>query len=706
MTDIPPPRREDADPAPARAASTVQPAEARRITSRRRAAARVSLIWAVPVIALVVILGLAWNAFSTRGPLIAVSFADATGITPGETTLKFREVTVGRVETVRFTPDLERVIVDIRVVPDIAEYIGESAQFWVVRPQVTTSGISRLDTVLSGTFIEGDWAAADDGPRPDVFTGMDRPPLIRSTDQGTWVVLSAPSAEGLTEGAPVIFRGIQVGRMENLHLSDSDESVRADVFVEAPHDRRLTTATVFWDVSGFSVSLGSRGVSVDVNSVATLLQGGAMFDTLASGGQPVQPGHVFRLYPDRDAAQAGSFSDDEPGQTRLTVLMPGDLRGLEKDAEVRLGGISVGRVTDLGVVVPEDGPEAGQTMQQVVIALSPSRLGLGTDAASGDVMAWLDGRVAQGMRARAASGGFMGLSLVIELAQVDDAPVAAIDMGAEPYPRMPVTDSDVTDIAGSAQGFLSRIGSLPLEETLKSVQDTANAITAIAASEDTRAVPAALRTTLEEASIAAAEIRAIAQELRAQAAAEKLATAFVDVSAAMDSVRIAADEVPDMVDKIEATADKVEAIDYERLGDSIQRLSDAATDLVQDLNAMLGSDDAAQLPANLSETLKSAAALLTELREGGAVQNLNATLESARAAADEARLAMAGLPDLTARTRAAIARAETVIAAYGERSAFNTELLALMREMRRASGNFGSLARMIERNPRAFILGR
>lgn len=47
-----------------------------------------------------------------------------------------------------------------------------------------------------------------------------------------------------------------------------------------------------------------------------------------------------------------------------------------------------------------------------------------------------------------------------------------------------------------------------------------------------------------------------------------------------------------------------------------------------------------------------------------------------------------------------------MIASYGERGAFNTETINTMRSLRRAAEAFGSLATTIERNPRAFILGR
>ena len=119
MTDRPPnspptvsqPVREGADPA----ALPLRPANAVRRTAAKAARAGVSLIWIVPILALLVTMALAWNAYSGRGTLVSVGFNDATGIVPGETALKFREITVGKVDAVRFTSDLQRVIVDIRV---------------------------------------------------------------------------------------------------------------------------------------------------------------------------------------------------------------------------------------------------------------------------------------------------------------------------------------------------------------------------------------------------------------------------------------------------------------------------------------------------------------------------------------------------------------------------------------------------------------
>ena len=54
-----------------------------------------SFVWLVPILALVVSLGVAWRSFSERGVLIEISFLNASGVTAGETTIRYRDVVIG-----------------------------------------------------------------------------------------------------------------------------------------------------------------------------------------------------------------------------------------------------------------------------------------------------------------------------------------------------------------------------------------------------------------------------------------------------------------------------------------------------------------------------------------------------------------------------------------------------------------------------------
>lgn len=676
----------------------LKPANPVRKTAARAARAGVNVIWIVPILALVVTLAIAWTSFRDRGSLIEVEFADATGITPGETTLRFREITVGRVESVRFTADLTRVVVGLRVDQDLAAYIDEDASFWIVRPQVTAQGVTRLDTVLTGAFIEGYWDS-EVGEPAERFVGLDRPPLVRSDQPGSWITLAMESADGLTEGAPILFRGVAVGRMENVRLDDASDRVLADAFIEAPHDARLTTASVFWDTSGFRLSLGAQGLSFGVNSLSSILQGGIAFDTVVSGGRPVERGHVFTVQPDEDTARNLVFAEEESARLRVAMVIDDSLRGLTRGADVQFQGLRVGQVTDLSVTMSEDEAGRPQVRQLVQLSISPTRLGLPEDSTAEDALAFLTAAVEDGLRARVASSGFFGTSLMVELVDVPGAAPAAIVTEGQAVPLLPSVEGDLDDFSASAQGFLDRIGSLPIEDLLNSARDMLDSITSIAASQDTRALPGALRAAIEDGRLALADISAITAELRESNSGETLAQVLEEASAAFQAVTDAAADVPEMVERIEAAAAAVEEFGFAAVSTQVEGI-------LADLRAMLGSEDAEQLPRNLSNTLEAATGLLNDLRDGDAAGNLNNALSSASSAADQIAASVQQLPALIQRLQATAARADGVLSSYGSRSAFNNEAVAALRELRRATEAFGSLARLIERNPRAFILGR
>ena len=52
--------------------------------------------------------------------------------------------------------DLTQIIVTARMGKGSETYLTEGAQFWVVMPRVGASGVSGLETLVSGSYIEID----------------------------------------------------------------------------------------------------------------------------------------------------------------------------------------------------------------------------------------------------------------------------------------------------------------------------------------------------------------------------------------------------------------------------------------------------------------------------------------------------------------------------------------------------------------------
>lgn len=674
----------------------------------------ISLVWLVPLLAVIVSIGVAWRTYSERGTLIEIEFVEVAGIQVGETVLKFREVEVGRVEAVTFTSDLTRVLVSVRVDKDVAPFIDSDASFWLVRPELTTSGISRLDTVLSGTFIEGLWdnEVTETATR---FVALDAAPLSRTPGSGTWVTLVSPDGGTMAEGAPVIYRGIKVGQLRNVRLDPGSTGVLVDAFVSAPYDKRLSTASVFWDISGFSVSLGPQGLKLNVRSLASVVQGGVEFTTLVTGGESVDQGTKFRVFEDEQTARSSLFSNEIDRPVTVSILLDGSVRNLAVGAPVQFRGLDVGEISALSVR-SDDSPGGTIFRQQVDLTLSPSRMGLPDGLSEGDVLRFLQEQVAEEkLRAQITSIGILGSSLIVDLVPVPDAETAVFEMDAEPFPIMPVVPPDIADISTASNEVLARIQKLPIEDLLRSATDTLDTVRAFVAkdetqkapeavvglvddlrkfvgSDDVQAAPKALRGTLDEA-------QSLLAELNKGDGAQRVLTAIDNVSTAATAVTDAATGLPALVATLTELSNTAKEL-------PLRELADSAKQTVEEIGTFIGSEDMAGLPKTLNDALEQARQMLVELREGGSVTNLNAALESAKSAAASVEKAGDELPQLVERLNGTVTRIDELVAGYGQRSPFGQDVNETLRELKAAAVSIGSLARTIERNPQAFLLGR
>lgn len=687
---------------------------AMRIDPPKRAFWRnLSMVWLVPIVALAVSLGIAWQTYAARGVQIEITFQNASGVTPGETTIRYRDVVIGTVEDVHFTPDLAQVVVKASIDRAVAETLPEDAQFWVVQPEVSARGITGLSTVLSGVYIE---ASFPPGEASEVrrFTGADAPPLMRAGQEGTRITLRTRDANRISEGAPILFRGIEVGQIEAPRLILSGDSVVFDAFIEAPHDRRLTTATRFWDTSGFNVSLGATGLSLNVGNLAALVTGGIAFDTVFSNGEPLNPGYVFDLFPDEQTARQSLFRGVAANAVEIAVEFDGSVNGLTTGAAVRFRGLRVGEVRAIGAVLSDDSG-ARDVRLRTTLAIDPQALGLPDGAGAEETLTFLEEAVADGMRARLATSSLFTAALIVELAELPDAAPATLERPEDSLAIMPSVYSELPDFTATAEGVLERINALPVEDLLNQAITLMASVEAVVSSEGTRQAPDAALALIEdirglvggedtqalpgELREGLAELRAVVEELRLRGAIDRLASVLDSADTIAANTATASADFPALVQDMQTLVDRAQGVEIEELAAAATRLLDSTEELV-------GSDQMRELPPALAGALAEVQQVLAALREGEAVENVNRTLASTRSAADSVAQAMESLPALSARLDRLVTQADSLIASYGARSDFNAEALDVMREFRATARAVTQLARTIERNPNSLLIGR
>lgn len=673
-----------------------------------------SVIWIIPILALLVALTVAWQSYNERGPLITVEFENGAGIQAGETELKFRDVTIGVVEKVGFTASLSKVTAQIRVEKDVAPFIDASAVFWIVQPEVTAQGITGLSTVLSGVYIEGSW---DDkiGAFANLFQGASEAPLIRPGQSGLEIAFRTTANGQLTDNAPILYKGIEVGRVGRAKIDPRNNYAVVEALIFEEHRTLVNNSTRFWDASGFSVTLGPAGAEIDFSSLATLVGGGITFDTFVSGGDRVQDGTVFEIFPDKETARNSVFNASEVTPLKMSVIFEDNISGLVVGAPVELSGLKIGEVEALSGIVDYNQFGDSRVRLNVNLSIQPARLGLPVDVNAENALLFLQERVTNGLRARLASASLLTGGLKVELVMVEDAPPARLVADGDALPILPTTFSETSDAAATVEGVFTRINNLPIEELLNSAISFLNSAEALVTDEDLRETPQDLRLLLAELqglvtsddvqnipvalNATLTRVETLVAALEREQIAERLSAALEGATAAANSVTTSVEGVPALVEQIQAVAAKAETLELNQLVEELTALTKSA-------DAVIGTDAAVALPGSLKRALDEVNHTLQELREGGAIENVNKTLASARNAADNIAVSAKDLPNIVDRLTSLFAQASRTIEGYNKGEEISRSAQDTLRDIQKAADALASLARTIERNPNSLLLGR
>lgn len=393
-------------------------------------------VWLIPLVAL----GFAgWLAFDewVLGPRsLTVHFPSAEGIKPGAP-VRYRGVQVGSVETIALDADLggATLVLDMTA---LKGRLGDGTRIWIERPGLAPG---QLGSLISGPFLA--IAPAGEG-EIDEMDGLAEAPILEPDEPGLVLVLTDEDAEGLKPGAPVRFRGMDVGRVLGRRFAE-DGSVEFPVFVKGEHAGLVREATVFWRTGGLAVSTGAGGLDVDLPSLTGIATGAVAFETPeVLEGAPAEAGQRFPLWPKRDVAATATTGPRIP---YLTVFAE-PVGDIAPGAPVTLAGKVVGRVAGTALEVAPDGSGLITPLTLVIDARSMGIDTLETLDSREALRQQLDaimGRLVQvGMRAQVAEGGIVFGARSVEL---------VIDPAAVPATFSPDAEPPVIPAAKPAPGF-------------------------------------------------------------------------------------------------------------------------------------------------------------------------------------------------------------------------------------------------------------
>lgn len=436
------------------------PAGAPEIRQRR---ARVSLVWLVPIAAALVGFSMVLQNWLSAGPQITVSFETAEGLEANKTQVKYKNVVIGQVTAINLSEDHTRVIATVELDQHAEPFTREDTKFWVVRPRIGASGVSGVDTLLSGAFIGADAGRAEETRRE--FVGLEAPPPVTFGVEGKQFTLHTDDLGSLGIGSPLYFRRLQVGQVISFGLADDGKGVQVQVFVNAPYDNFVTDDTRFWNASGVDVSVAADGLTVNTESLSAILAGGIAFraPNYSPDARPAAEDSEFTLFSDMRRAMAPA--DGPPRYVQMRFDQP--LRGLNVDAPVEFLGVPIGRV----VSVKLDYDEQNKNFPVVVGAvIFPNRLGAAHDKLSQALGGNTEEHAARlmqmfverGLRAQARTGNLLTGQLYISLDFDPRAPQVAFDQQARPM-VIPTIAGSFDKLQEQLQAMVDKLSKLPIE---------------------------------------------------------------------------------------------------------------------------------------------------------------------------------------------------------------------------------------------------
>lgn len=449
---------------------------------------QISIVWLIPVIAMLIGGWLAYKGLSEKGLTVTISFESADGLEAGKTKVKYKDVEIGQVETIRFNADLSQVLVTAELVKETGPYLKENTRFWVVRPRVTASGVSGLGTIFSGAYIGMD--PGKEGESARRFQGLEIPPVVTTGMPGRDFLLKASTLGSLEVGSPVYYRQIQVGQVIGYELDEKGKSLTINIFVNDPHHKLVRKNTRFWNASGFDLKLDASGIKLNTESLVSIMMGGIAFDTPTSlqAGGPAKEDHVFRLYEARESIFERTYAE----KVHYVLHFEGSIRGLTVGAPVEFRGIKIGQVVDIKA---EFNQETLTPRITVLIETEPQRWEM-LGEAKVDHKTEIETLVAKGLRAQLKTGSLLTGQLFVDLDFHPDAPKAQVLYG-EKFSELPTIPAPLQIITARVNNLLSKIETVPIQKIGKDLGDTLQNVKKISESKEVLESIQALNETLQ-----------------------------------------------------------------------------------------------------------------------------------------------------------------------------------------------------------------
>ena len=306
----------------------------------------ISIVWLVPIIALIFGAWLVFKAVNEQGEFITIEFESGRGIVPNKTEVRYKGLVAGMVKSVVPSKDLQHVLVDVEMSEQFSPYLTEKTLFWLVTADVSLQGISGLDTLLSGDYINMKPDLEGDADSSDSFVALNEAPPLDLSTPGLHLTLETDVLGSISNGSLVSFKQIPIGYVSGYHYAEQRQKVAINIFIEQEYAHLVKENSHFWNSSGVQVVASlSSGIKVNTDSLGSIMAGGISVGTLPyqTPEGNAKNRDVFELFPDFQSAEMGHEIE----------LVLGWNSGLDRGSAILYQGVTIGVIDAITSIDPK-----------------------------------------------------------------------------------------------------------------------------------------------------------------------------------------------------------------------------------------------------------------------------------------------------------------------------------------------------------------
>jgi len=300
----------------------------------------ISPIWILPFVALIIGCWFIFKTYTEENISIEIEFQTGDGIVLDKTEVVYKGIPVGIVTNMIPKEDLTGVTVTAEIQRTAAKFLNTETDFWLVKPRISLSGVSGIDTLFSGNYI-GMQPGLNGKPLKQFIALQDMPP-VSDTSPGLHITLTSDELGSISEGSEVLYRKMPVGTVQSYRLNDTEDGIVIQIHIDQEFAHLVKKESRFWNASGITVKGNLSGIQMRTESLSSVISGGIAFSNPDSEEMLLaEKGDSFKLYDDFDMAEVGiqgviHFESGEGLTEEVTeIIYQGQIVGIVRQIELK-----------------------------------------------------------------------------------------------------------------------------------------------------------------------------------------------------------------------------------------------------------------------------------------------------------------------------------------------------------------------------------